>query len=140
MVKRKIVDVSASVLLILFALFIVSPVLVVAVRSFSEGTSPFVDFYVWKPVYLRGLANSLVISLSASLGTVVVSVLAAYVFAKVKFKGRSVIFYLYIIVMMMPFQVTLLPQYIVSRRFALYDTPWAMILPGIFAPFAAFLL
>ena len=50
------------------------------------------------------------------------------------------IFYLYIIVMMMPFQVTLLPQYIVSRRFELYDTPWAMILPGIFAPFAAFLL
>ena len=42
--------------------------------------------------------------------------------------------------MMMPFQVTLLPQYIVSRRFELYDTPWAMILPGISAPFAAFLL
>ncbi len=140
MVKRKIMDVSASVLLILFALFIVSPVLIVAVRSFSEGVQPFVDFYVWKPTYLRGLSNSLIISLSASLGTVAVSILAAYVFAKVKFKGRSVIFYLYIIVMMMPFQVTLLPQYIVSRQFALYDTPWAMILPGIFAPFAAFLL
>ena len=138
--KRKWVDLFASGLLIAFAIFIVSPVIVVAVRAFSEGVQPFVDFYVWKPTYLRGLANSLVISLSASLGTVVVSVLAAYVFAKVKFKGRSVIFYLYIIVMMMPFQVTLLPQYIVSRRFELYDTPWAMILPGIFAPFAAFLL
>ncbi|MBR4742862.1 MAG: carbohydrate ABC transporter permease [Oscillospiraceae bacterium] len=138
--KRKWVDLCASIVLIAFALFIVSPVLIVAVRAFSEGTKPFVDFYVWKPTYLRGLSNSLVISLSASLGTVVVSVLAAYVFAKVKFKGRSVIFYLYIIVMMMPFQVTLLPQYIVSRRFALYDMPWAMILPGFFAPFAAFLL
>ncbi|MBR5677034.1 MAG: carbohydrate ABC transporter permease [Paludibacteraceae bacterium] len=142
MVKRKFVDISASVLLILFAVFIVSPVIIVAVRAFSEGMKPFVDFYVWKPTYLRGPENSLVISLSASFGTVVVSALAAYVFAKVKFKGRSVIFYLYlyIIVMMMPFQVTLLPQYIVSRRFALYDTSWAMILPGIFAPFAAFLL
>ena len=140
MVKRKFPDITASVLLILFALFIVSPVIIVAVRSFGDGIQPYIDFYVWKPTYLQGLANSLVISLTASLGTVVVSVLAAYVFAKVKFKGRDILFYLYIIVMMMPFQVTLLPQYIVSRRFNLYDTPWAMILPGIFAPFAAFLL
>jgi len=51
-----------------------------------------------------------------------------------------VIFYIYIIVMMMPFQVTLLPQYIASWRFELYVTPWAMILPGIFALFAAFVL
>ena len=140
MVKRKFLDIMASVLLILFALFIVSPVIIVAVRSFGDGIQPYIDFYVWKPTYLQRLANSLVISITASLGTVVVSVLAAYVFAKVKFKGRDILFYLYIIVMMMPFQVTLLPQYIVSRRFNLYDTPWAMILPGIFAPFAAFLL
>ena len=49
-------------------------------------------------------------------------------------------FYLYIIVMMMPFQVTLLPQYIASREFNIYDTHLALILPGIFAPFAVFLL
>ena len=89
--RKKLLDISASVFLIAFALFIVSPVLIVAVRAFSEGTAPFVDFYVWKPAYLRGLSNSLVISLAASGGTAVVSVLAAYVFAKVKFKGRSVI-------------------------------------------------
>ena len=76
MMKKRVLDICASGLLILFALFIVSPVIVVAVRAFAEGTKPFVDFYVWKPVYLRGLANSLVISLSASLGTVLVSVLA----------------------------------------------------------------
>ncbi len=140
MVKRKILNAVPSALLIIFSLFIVSPVIIVAVRALSDGIQPFADFYVWKPAYLRGLANSLVISLTAGTGTVAVSVLAGYVFSKVKFKGRSVIFYLYIIVMMMPFQVTLLPQYIVSRRFSLYDTPWAMILPGIFAPFAAFLI
>ena len=40
----------------------------------------------------------------------------------------------------MPFQVTLLPQYIVSKTLSVYDTPAALILPGIFTPFAVFLL
>ena len=40
----------------------------------------------------------------------------------------------------MPFQVTLLPQYIISRHLEIYDTLYAMILPGIFSPFSVFLL
>ena len=70
----------------------------------------------------------------------VVSVLAAYVFAKVKFHGSGVLFFIYIVVMMMPFQVTLLPQYIVSRDWGIYDTPAALILPGIFSAFGTFIL
>jgi multiple sugar transport system permease protein len=77
---------------------------------------------------------------TASLGSAVIALFASYVFAKVQFKGREILFYLYIIVMMMPFQVTLLPQYIVSKNLSLYDTPAALILPGIFTPFAVFLL
>ena len=42
--------------------------------------------------------------------------------------------------MMMPFQVTLLPQYIVSRDWGIYDTPAALILPGIFSAFGTFIL
>ena len=64
----------------------------------------------------------------------------SYVFSKVEFWGRDFLFYLYIIVMMMPFQVTLLPQYIVSKNLEIYDTHLSLILPGIFAPFAVFLL
>lgn len=139
MVKR-ILNLGMALFLVIAALAVVSPVIAVTVLSLSEGIQPYVDFYLWKPVYLGALSNSIIISLGASVGTVIVSTMAAYVFAKVKFKGRDLLFYLYIIVMMMPFQVTLLPQYIVSREFGLYDTHFAMILPGIFAPFAAFLL
>jgi len=70
----------------------------------------------------------------------VVAVLAAYVFAKVNFKGRDTIFFIYIVVMMMPFQVTLLPVYIQARLLNIYDTWLAIILPGIFAPFGVFLM
>ena len=137
---RKIASYGMTAFLILAALFVISPVIIVTVMSFGEGIQPYIDFYVWKPTYLHALSNSIIIALSASLGTVVISTMAAYVFAKVKFRGRDLLFYLYIIVMMMPFQVTLLPQYIVSKQFSIYDTRFALILPGIFAPFAAFLL
>ena len=96
--------------------------------------------FLWKPYYLRLFCNSLLIASAGAAGNVVVSVLAAYVFAKVKFRGRSVLFFLYIVVMMMPFQVTLLPQYLVSRAWGIYDTPVPLILPGIFSAFGTFLL
>ncbi len=139
MVKR-ILDRFALVFLLSAALFVISPVIIVTVMSFGEGIQPYIDFYIWKPTYLHALTNSLIIALASSIGTIIVSIMAAYVFAKVNFKGCSLLFYLYIIVMMMPFQVTLLPQYIVSRTFFVYDTKFALILPGIFAPFAVFLL
>ena len=50
------------------------------------------------------------------------------------------LFFIYIVVMMMPFQVTLLPQYIVSRDWGIYDTPAALILTGIFSAFGTFIL
>ena len=139
MVKRFLNYFSCG-LLILAALFIISPVMIVTLKSFEDGVQPYIDFYIRKPAYLHAMTNSFIIASGASAGTIFVSVLAAYVFAKVEFRGRSLLFYLYIIVMMMPFQVTLLPQYIVSREFNIYDTHPALILPGIFAPFAVFLL
>jgi len=139
MVKR-VINFGVTMFLVLAAVIAVSPVIAVTILSLSEGAYSYVDFWIWEPTYLGALSNSIIISLASSAGAVIVSTLAAYVFAKVKFRGRDILFYLYIIVMMMPFQVTLLPQYIVSRNFGLYDTPLAMILPGVFSPFAAFLL
>lgn len=118
----------------------VLPIIMILLRSFENVGSAYVDFYIWEPKYLHALSKSLVISLSASIGTIIISIMAAYVFSKVKFKGRNVLFYLYIIVMMMPFQVTLLPHYMVSKSLSIYDTAFSLILPGIFSPFATFLL
>lgn len=100
----------------------------------------YLDFYVWKPLYIKAYVRSILIAGSAMLGTLIIAVPAAYIFAKASFKGKSLIFYIYIIVMMMPFQVTLLPQYIIARRIGTYNSLLAMILPGIFAPFSVFLL
>ncbi len=135
MVKR----VSRLFIAILAAAFVL-PAAAVIVASLKEGIKPYVDFFVWEPKYLRALAVSMFIAFLSSAGSVAVSVLAAYVFSQIKFRGRGFLFYIYIIVMMMPFQVTLLPQYIISKALGIYDTPAAMIFPAVFSPFAAFLL
>lgn len=130
------------VVLILSALAVVMvlPIVLTMTRSFEPGLVGYTDFFLWKPYYLRLFCNSLLIASVGAAGNVVVSLLAAYVFAKVKFRGSGVLFFIYIVVMMMPFQVTLLPQYIVSRDWGIYDTPAALILPGIFSAFGTFIL
>lgn len=136
----KVRRILAVLLLSLTAAVAVLPVVLTVMRSFESGITGYTDFFLWKPYYLRLYCNSLLIASAGAAGNVIVSALAAYVFAKVKFRGRSILFFLYIVVMMMPFQVTLLPQYLISRAWGIYDTPNALILPGIFSAFGTFLL
>ena len=143
--KRKSLDIILTLFLFACAVIVIMPVIFTVTKSFATDTkiidfTGYFEFFVWRPLYLKAFLNSVLIAGTASLGSAVTALFASYFFAKVKFKFREFLFYLYIIVMMMPFQVTLLPQYIVSRRLFTYDTPFALILPGIFTPFAVFLL
>lgn len=73
-------------------------------------------------------------------GQLLVGSMAAYAFAKLKFPGRDKLFFLYIIVMLMPFQVTLVPNYIIVDKAGLIGSRLSIILPGIFGTFGVFLL
>ncbi len=148
MVERKYVNYFIIVIMIACAAVMLLPIMITLLCSFGidfriGGTfhiNGYIDFFVWKPLYLKAFQRSVLIAGSIMLGTLLVSVPAAYIFAKVRFYGKNMLFYVYIIVMMMPFQVTLLPQFIISRQLGTYDTFYAMILPGIFSPFSVFLL
>jgi multiple sugar transport system permease protein len=74
------------------------------------------------------------------IGQVIVGTLAAWGFAQYQFWLKKPLFMAYIALMMMPFQVTLVPSFLVLDRLSLIDTPWAVILPGVFNTFAVFLL
>lgn len=69
-----------------------------------------------------------------------VAVLASYGFTRYRGRIKEIIFFIYIILMLMPYQVTLVPNYLVSNWLHLLDTRWAIWLPGIFSPFAVYLL
>ena len=65
---------------------------------------------------------------------------AAWAFSKFKFRGRRLLFTLYIILMLMPFQVTMVTSYLVNYQLGVINTIWAVILPGIFSTFPVFIM
>jgi multiple sugar transport system permease protein len=100
----------------------------------------YYEILINRAKYLTMFWNSTKLSIIITLLHITISIPSAYVFAKIKFKGRDKLFFLYIVVMMMPYQVTLLPNYILSRQISIYNTDFAIIMPAIFAPFGVFLL
>jgi multiple sugar transport system permease protein len=84
--------------------------------------------------------NSIKVTLWCVVGEVVTSALAAYAFAKIKFVGRDLIFWLYVATLVFPNQMMLIPRFVLFRLIGLYNTHWALILPGMFTAFGTFML
>ena len=92
------------------------------------------------PSYLLKFWNSVFLTVPIVVFQVALAALASYGFSRYRGRKREIIFFGYIILMLMPYQVTLVPNYLVNKWLNLLDTRWAIILPGIFAPFSVFLL
>ena len=105
---------------------------------------------MWKKYYevfnsshvplLRLYGNSLYIAAVTIVGILSVSSLAAYAFAKIDFPGKNAIFAIFIGVMMIPSQITIIPRFLLFKELGLYNTLWAVILPGLFSVTSIFLL
>lgn len=100
----------------------------------------YLNLLFLSPTYLLKFWNSIILVVPIVIGQMGVSCLAAYSFARYRRKRREVLFFSYIILMLMPFQVTLVPNYMISESLGILNTRWAIILPGIFSTFAIFLL
>ena len=88
----------------------------------------------------RMFMNSLLVALVGTAGQVLVSAMAAYAFARMQWRGRNMFFMLYLATMMVPSQVTLIPQFILIRQLGWVNSYQGLILPGIFSAFGTFLL
>jgi multiple sugar transport system permease protein len=84
--------------------------------------------------------NSFVVAASVTILQLLTSSLAAFAFARLRFRGRSALFLLYLATLMIPFQVTMLPNFVLMRYLGWYDTYQALILPPAFSAFSTFLL
>ena len=73
-------------------------------------------------------------------GQTIVGLPAAWAFGRFSFKGKRSLFYLYMVLMILPFQVTMVSSYGVLSSLKLLDTGWAIILPGVFSAFPVFLM
>lgn len=93
-----------------------------------------------QPAFMILMANSLKIAVPVTLGSLVVSMLTAYGFTIWEWKYKEILFQIYIIVMLMPLQAVLVPNYIIAEMLHIEDSYLAIILPGIFSPFGVFLM
>ncbi len=91
---------------------------------------PFGRFY-WNSLFVAATTTTIQI-LTASL--------AAFAFARLRFKGRETLFVLYLATLMIPFQVTMIPNFIIVRYLSWYNTYQALILPTAFSAFSTFLM
>ena len=88
----------------------------------------------------RFFANSLVVTLTAVAGNLVFCSLAGYAFARLRFFGRDVIFIVLLATLMVPFQVTMIPTFLIVQHLGLVNTLGALIAPNLVTPFGIFLL
>ena len=87
------------------------------------------------------LLNSFTIAISATIGQLVSCTLAAYAFARMKFRGKNGIYFLLLATMMIPAQVTLIPVFLIMKSLGWIDTLYALIVPAFFGgAFGTFLL
>ena len=100
----------------------------------------YISVLIRSPDYLLKFWNSVILVVPIVLLQLVIASVTAYGFTRWRGKLRSFLFFFYVILMLMPTQVTLVPNYLVSDWLGLLNTRWSIIFPGMFAPFSVFLL
>lgn len=93
-----------------------------------------------QPQYLKLFLNSVKYSVGILLGQAVIIPMTAYGLSRFRFKGRDALFFLVLVLMLLPFQVTMAPSVMTLRALGILNTPWAVILPMWFSPFYLFLV
>lgn len=108
--------------------------------SASFGMEQYKILLMETPTYLNMYWNSIAITLAVVGGSVVISLLGAYGFTVLSFQGKESLFFFYLVVMLLPLQVTLMPNYLVATMLHIEESYLAIILPAIFNPFGVFLM
>jgi multiple sugar transport system permease protein len=88
----------------------------------------------------RYFLNSTIVAVTVTVFQIMISSLAAFAFARLRFRGRETIFLGYLATLMIPSQVTLIPNFLIIRNLGWYDTYQALIVPTLFSALSTFLL
>jgi multiple sugar transport system permease protein len=96
---------------------------------------------IWQKInFLTYYKNTVWLTLMVTCGSIFTSSLAAYAFAKIPFRERKSLFLLYVMTMAVPFQVIMIPQFMIMRNLGLGDSLWALVLIQSFSPLGVFIL
>jgi multiple sugar transport system permease protein len=104
--------------------------------DFSQYTTVLLK----SPEYLLKFWNSVILTVPIVVFQILIALGASYSFMRFRGRVKEIIFFLYVALMLMPYQVTLVPNYLVADWMNTLNTRWSIILPGVFAPFSVYLL
>lgn len=142
---KKLSSLSSVFLSLILCAICIVPFLYVLITSFKSIDGEFTlkyyyEVFVGQSQYLFRFWKSMGLSFCIAFGQVFLSALAGYGFAKYKFKGKSTLFFILIILMMLPIQVTLIPNYVILDKFNTIDTYFSLILPALVVPLGTFIM
>ena len=146
-----------TIVVSLIAVLFVVPLVWMVLSSLKTAPEVFARPFHWLPArvqwqnyatvwmneeasMLRAFANTLYIALFSIVGQMLISSLAAYSFAKINFKGKQIVFMLFLSSMMVPSQLTIIPRFMLFKTIGLYNNLWAIILPAFFGATSIFML
>lgn len=137
--KLNLIGILGRCGIILFAMVFITPLILTIKNSFfidgllsmNGYKELFFNCFPFYPMFW----NSICYSFTITFTSLIISIFAAFGFRFAHFRGKNLIYVIYLILMMMPLQVMILPNYIGLRDMGLLNTRWAIILPLIFSPF-----
>lgn len=151
--RRRVGSIPAFALLTALAIVSIFPIYWMFVTAFRPAdqmlsTNPLPGpfslenfAYVWSTIpILRMLGNTFGMALGLALGQLLIAILAAYGFARWSFRGQKVLFLLFVGSWLVPFQVTMIPNYVLISRMGLLNTVAGVVIPQLAAAFAVMLL
>lgn len=153
--KKEKVDIISNIIVIVFALLSLFPLYWLVTSSFKNSSdvvkmppdwfpktftwSNYTDVFNNQPAF-TWTYNSLMVALLSTFALIVVSSLAAYAFSKLEFKGKNIIFIIFISSLMIPKEVMIVPLFRIIQDFGMVNTLQGMIWPNVATAFGVFLL
>lgn len=153
--KREKIDIIANIIVIVFALLSLFPLYWLVTSSFKNSSdvvkmppdwfpqtftlSNYTDVFNNQPAF-TWTYNSLMVALLSTFALIIVSSLAAYAFSKLEFKGKNIIFIIFISSLMIPKEVMIVPLFRIIQDFGMVNTLQGMIWPNVATAFGVFLL
>jgi len=138
-------SVPGRVLSAVLVLLCVSPFFYLFAGSFFDDAGRVTLRYYYQvflatPQYLIRFWKSIAMSLCIAAGQTAFAALAGFGFAKCRFRGKNGLFFVLTVLMILPLQVTLIPNYMILSRMGLLDSYAALILPAVFVPLGTYLM
>lgn len=142
----KLTEIISFLILLVGLIIVLSPLIIVVYTSFfSNSIDAQFTFKYYQEAWQRGkfllaFANSSIVAISVTILQIITSTLAGYALARLNFRGKNLVLLLTISTLIIPFQILVIPIFLILKSGNLINTYWALILPTAASGFGIFLM